>query len=197
MASVVGITLIKKFTYRGDTNEEYSNHYYLTGAIPADSAAWHTLMDALIAQEKTVYPNTVTVVRAYGYDSDAEDATAVEVYTPTPVAGTLTLGTGDGPAPGDAAVVARWKTTRTANGKAIWLRKYFHPAIQESGTADNTSSEQYAAINAFVTKLKDGSFLDARLIRSRTHAETFLTANGNTGYITTRTLKRRGKRPGA
>lgn len=199
MADVVGLTIIKRFGYRGNLNEEWSNHYYLTGAIPADATAWNALIDALVAQEKTCYPSASSVVRAYGYDSDADNATAVYVrdMSGAPVNGTLTVGTGDKVMPGDCAVIARWKTSRLANGKNVWLRKYFHPAVQESGGTDSMSNEQSSALNSFVTKLKDGSFLDARVLRSQHHEETFLTAPGNTGYITTRTLKRRGKRPNA
>lgn len=203
MASQLGITLIKKFTYRGNTNEEYSNTYHFTGAVPSDSAAWKTFADLLIAQEKTVYTGDVSVVRAYGYatDNPADDSVWTWDYGAlgTSVAGTLLQGTGV-LTPGDDAVWCRWKTSRTnTNGKPIYLRKYFHVAVGTSGTGANRDSvlpAQTTALQAFAAKMHDGTFVDARTITARGHTDVIL-SHGASIYITTRTLKRRGKRPGS
>lgn len=198
MADVVGITLVKQFEYRGDTTEEYSNTYHLTGAIPADDAAWKTLADALIAQEKTCY-RSATVIRAYGYSSDSDTATAVWSYDylahAASVAGTLAYTAGMILCPGDSACWVRWKTSRlNSRGKPIYLRKYFHPAFNTLALPDTVYTDQESALTAFGTKLWDGSFLDARTLRSQHSAETILSSLGGP-WITTRTLKRRGKRP--
>lgn len=200
MASVVGLTVIKKFSYRGNANEEWSNDYHLDGAIPADAAAWRTLFDALVVQEKPCYLSNVSVVAGYGYDSDDPNAHAVwsvDLTTSpnTPVAGTGTFTAGTA-SPGDAAVWVRWKTSRTnTKGKPIYLRKYFHGAVnQGSGNQDLVIAGQVTALNALGAKLSDGTFLDGRKIRSRSHAETIINHGAST-YVTTRTLKRRGKRP--
>jgi len=200
VATLVGMTVIKKMSYRGNANEEWSNDYHFTGAVPADATAWRALFDALVAQEKTVYPSDVTVVAGYGYDSDDVNAHAVwsvdlTVSPNTPVAGTLNRSTGY-PSPGDAAVWVRWKTSRlNTKGKPIYLRKYFHFAVNQGvGAADLPIAVQTTALNAFGTKMRDGTFLDARTIRSRTHDETIINS-GSSPYITPRTLKRRGKRP--
>lgn len=200
MTAVVGITLIKVFTYRDDSHEEFANQYWLSGDVPANGTDWKALADALIAQEKTVYTSLAAVVRAYGYDSDDPAATAVWSYdyqgAGQAVAGTLALGT-QVLCPGDAAVWARWKTSRlNSKGRAIFLRKYFHPATHTAASNDAVGATQKTALEAFATKLHDGTFLDARTIRSRTHAETIL-SSGASGYVTTHTLKRRGKRPGS
>jgi hypothetical protein len=196
VATVVGITLIKKFTYRGDPLEEFSNDYHFTGSVPADGTAWLALIDALVAQEKLVYGSGVAVIAAYGYDSDDPTAHAVYSHTyTTPVAGTLTTSSGY-QCPGDAAVWVRWKTSRlNSKGKPIYLRKYFHDAFNQGvGNVDLPIAVQVTALNTFGTKLFDGSFIDGRTIRSRAHAETITERTACT-YITTRTLKRRGKRP--
>jgi hypothetical protein len=201
MATVVGVTLVKQMTYRGDTSEEWSNQYWFTGSVPADSTAWKALYDALIVQEKTMYLGTCKVVRAYGYDSDADDAAAVNSYdylaAVATVSGTASTGSGTYPA-GDQAAWVRWKTSRlNTKGKPIFLRKYFHgvPTEEDSpSTADTVEAGWRTSALAFGAKLRDGSFLDARTLRSRQHAET-LTAHSASSYITTRSLKRRGKRP--
>lgn len=203
MASQVGLTLIKRFNYRGDATEEFSNTYHFSGSIPADDTAWKALADALIAQEKTCYPAVVAVVRAYGYNSDADDATAVWTYDylahGATVAGTLSPGSGQYTS-GDTAVWVRWKTSRlNTKGKSIYLRKYFHQPIVAGGTppsSDAVLTAQVTALNAFGTKLRDGTFLDGRTITARAHADT-VTASSASAWVTTRTLKRRGKRPGS
>jgi len=201
MADVVGLTLVKKFTYRGNANEEFSNTYYLSGSLPADAAAWRTLFDALVTQEKTLYASTVSVIRGYGYSSDAIDAAAVwsvdlRVSPETPVAGTLSM-SGAIPPAGDQAAWVRWKTSRTnSNGKSIYLRKYFHGGAADSTGGDAIKASYITALAAFGTKMRDGSFAGARTVRSRTHAETII-SSGTSSYWTTRTLKRRGKRPGS
>jgi hypothetical protein len=197
MAAVVGLTLIKKFTYRGDASEEYSNQYWLSGSVPADAAAWLTLANSMIALEKTVYPSSVAVVQAYGYDSDAADAVAVyslDLHA-APVAGTLG-GTGGLYAPGDDAVWVRWHTSRlSSKGKRIYLRKYFHPvAINPSVSPDEVVAAHRTALSTFAGHMYDGTISGSRNIRSQGHAET-ITAHDVGLYVTTRTLKRRGKRP--
>lgn len=203
MAAVVGLTIVKAFTYRGDANEEWSNQYWLTGPIPSDSIAWRALFDSVCATEKTLYEPPCRIVRGYGYDSDVENAPAVwsvdlTVAPNAPITGTFTGHEGLADAPGDAAVWVRWKTSRlNVKGKPIYLRKYFH-AVKLDGlnNGDTVNNNQQAAYLAFGSTMMNGTLLGGRSIRSQTHAEA-LQSTGVAPFITTRTLKRRGKRPGS
>jgi hypothetical protein len=192
------ITLIKRFPYRG-VEEEYSNTYALTGSDPADAAAWVALMNALITAEKTHQSSVVDYVRAYGYDSDSETASAVWsrdlVAASETVMGTLS-GSGMTQMPGDVAYWVRWKTSRlTSKGKPIYLRKYFHFAFADPADPDKIGPAQKTAALAFAAKMWDGTFLDGRTVRAPGQSsETIVGANAST-YLTTRTLKRRGRRP--
>jgi hypothetical protein len=114
----------------------------------------------------------------------------------TPVAGTLSIGTGQ-QAPGDAAVWVRWKTTRlNSEGKAIYLRKYYHPAFFQPATVDLVMAAWTTAATAFGTKLRDDSLLGSRHLVAAGHSgDPAPTSSGSSTYVTTRTLKRRGKRP--
>lgn len=195
-----GVTLVKRFTYRGDASEEWSNSYFFKGGTtPADDDAWGTLVDALVTQEKTVYTSGVQVVRAYGYDSDADNAHAVFVrdYTVSPlsvVPGTLTASASNPLYPGDVAAWVRWGTERFARGKRVYLRKYFHGIqIASSLNQDSISAAQVTALTALGAKLRDGSFLGGRTLTARGHSDT-LVNHGVSPYATTRTLKRRPKR---
>lgn len=196
------LTVVKKFPYRGDSNEEYSNTYMLTGATPADSTAWRALFDALVVEEKKLYPAAVTVVAGYGYDEVPVTGTSavwsvdMTVSPNSPVAGTFAGGGQQ--MPGDAAVYIRWGLDRlNTKGKRIYLRKYIHPAMQSTtvGQTDQPIAAWVTAAAAFGAKLDDGSFTASRRITDKLGTATVGHAVGT--YITTRTLKRRGKRPGA
>lgn len=199
-----GLTVIKRMTYRGDPNEEFSNTYWLSGSTPADATAWRALFDALVTQEKTLYNAAVQVIRGYGYDDDSGDGNAVwsvdlTVSPETVVPGTLST-TGAVVLPGDNAVWVRWKTGRlTVKGKPIYLRKYFHAVARATSptVVDEYLAAQRTAMLAFGTKLMDGTFLSARHVVAAGHSSDTIVSRDASVYPTTRTLKRRGKRPGA
>ena len=200
VATGTGITLIKTLDYRAAV-EEWSNHYHLTGTPPSSPSAWRTLFDALVAAEKTLYNGGVTVIGGYGYDDDATTAHAVwsvdlRVTPDTPVGGTFAT-TGH-QFPGDAAAWCRWKLNRNnSKGKPIYLRKYFHGALGlVSPTGDQTDTilaAQVTAYAAFATLLDTGAGVGGTHIRDTGGAS--IVSNGCSSFITTRTLKRRGKRP--
>lgn len=201
MSAVCGITSLKEFTYRG-LPEAWSNTYWFEGAIPSDNTAWKSLYDALVLQEKTFLPPAVTLIGAYGYDDNSDDRNAVyhidmKVSPNAVVAGTYSGGGAAG-ASGDAAMWIRWGTSRNnTNGRKIYLRKYYHGVYNSGGAGfDALLGTQKTALSAFGAKMMDGSFIDGRTLRSRLHDET-LVGHAESTYITTRTLKRRGKRPGA
>lgn len=194
----VSVTLVKKMTYRGDPNEEWSNKYFLTGGVPASDADWLALVNALKTAEKAVYSSDSTIVRAYGYDSDALNADAVYVRdmvaASETVAGTAS-GTGGVIPQRESAAWVRWKTSRRARGKAIYLRKYFHCVFASSTATDQPSANAITILTAFGAKMRDGTFLDGRTVRARGQTgETFL-GHSCSAYMTTRELKRRGRRP--
>lgn len=194
----VSVILVKKFSYRGDTEEEWSNRYYLTGGVPSSDADWLALVNALKTQEKTCYSSDSTVIRAYGYSSD--DLNADSVYVRDMVAasettpGTMSQ-TGNSGTQAETAAWVRWKTSRMARGKYIYLRKYFHSVRANTSSPDQPAAIATTNLGAFGLKMRDGTFLDGRTVRARGQTgETFLGHNTST-YLTTRELKRRGRRP--
>lgn len=207
MAAATGLTIVKRLSYRGDATEEYSNTYWFTGTAPTTTAAWKTFADEVIALEKSVYPSTVSVIRAYGYNDDTghkpddtgavAPAVAVIDYTVAPLA--VVPGecptTGGVVQGGDSAVWARWKTSRVTSpgGKAIYLRKYFHPAIAATGTPDVVLAAQKSNLVFLAGKLSDGTLATGRKLTTAGVTDV-ITATGASTYTTVRTLKRRGKR---
>lgn len=193
------LTLIKRMSWRGN-NEDWSNTYMFSGSTPADSTAWRALFDALVTQEKTLYTAAVSVVHGYGYDGppgpgdSAVWSVDLTVTPNTPVAGTGSFaGT---KMPGDNAAWVRWGLDRmNSKGKRVYLRKYFHGVYADNSLTDNVAPQQVTALTAFGGKLRDGSFTAGRVITDR--LGTAVVGAAVSPYVTTRTLKRRGKRPGS
>ena len=189
------ITIIKDFPYRG-TTEEFSNTYHFSGTTPADAAAWKTLADAIILAEKPTVPSYVRFVRAYGYEAGNNVSVAQIDYKTlplTPVLGTFTVGTSIG-VPGDVAATIRWATPNfTERGKRIYLRKYMHGVREAGGNFDLLDTDEKAAMQTFAAKMIDGTLPGSFKYCGPQGA--VASAPLVAQYLTTRTLKRRGKRP--
>lgn len=198
MAAATGLTIVKEMTYRDNTNEQWSNRYWLTGVPPASSAAWRTLFDQLVAAERTCYTQNSKVVGGYGYDDNTPGAHAVwgvdlEALGQTQP-GSLLIVPGMNMA-GDQAGMIEWRTERkSTRGKWIYLRKYFHGGNNHATIADNIDDGTNSAYQTFATALFTGTGATGRKVRSQKQDEV-LTFAFASPYVTTRTLKRRGKRP--
>jgi len=198
MASATGLTVVKKFTYRGDATEEWGNTYWLTDAPPATSAEWRILFDNFVADERTVYSAGSKVVRGLGYNDDTPKAHAVWTVDlealGQEVPGSLTSASTVHFA-GDQAGVVEWRTERkNTRGKWIYLRKYFHGGFVSPVDQDRLAGETAAAYAAWGQMLFDGSGSAGRQIRSQKQVEP-LASHQHIEFVTTRTLNRRGKRP--
>jgi len=182
------ITIIKSFYYRGH-DEEYSNKYHFTGTTPANATAWLALADAIIAAEKLTLDAQTSWTRAYGYEAGNENSVWQYAW-PTPVTGTASL-TGTR-SPGDVAATMRWWTGQTnSNGKKIYCRKYFH-AVAHQTLPDLLDAAQKTKFETFGAKLIDGTLPGSFKYCGPQGAT--LQAPVCNQYLTTRTLKRRGKR---
>lgn len=199
MPTATGLILIKAFNYRDDEDEEWSSKYWFTGLIPASDAEWKALADVIIGQEKTCYLPSTRVVRAYGYNNSDEHSPTVWVYDydglGQAVPGTLVMTAGNYEMSGDQAGMISWRTARrNARGKWIYLRKFMHAGGVTFNDTDTLDGGTLAAYGAYALKLMDGTLPNGRIIRSPKQDET-ITVGEASPWVTTRTLKRRGKRP--
>lgn len=195
------ITIVKDFTYKNVPGEEWSNTYMLTGTTPADSTAWRALFDAIVVEEKKNYITSVRVTRAYGYDrvpATGDHAIWSVDLRPssTTVAGTFALGANTAPA-GDQAGWVRWSLDRfNSKGKRIYLRKYFHGCCTDGSiTNDSLPTALKTAYQNYGNFMMGGTLLGSRKICDKL-GNVPIAAVGS-AYVTTRTLKRRSKRPPA
>jgi len=197
MASATGLVVTKKFTYR-DQDEYWSNKYWFQGAPPGPSTEWRTLFDALVLHEKNCYTAATTVTGGYGYNDNSDSAHAVwsvdlELLAQT-VPGALTVPAANVMA-GDQAGMFEFQTQRkNSRGKWIYLRKYMHDGGIDPLDRDRIDGNTQAAYDGFIAALKDGTWSSGRIIRSQKQDETF-NWGARSEWVTTRTLKRRGKRP--
>lgn len=198
MASATGFVVVKQFEYRDDPAEQWTNKYWLSGPPPGPSSEWRILFDQLVNIEKNVYTSRTKVVGGYGYNDNSDTAVATWGVDLTAlgqeVSGTLPRLPGNDFA-GDQAGIINWKTERkSTRGKWIYLRKYFHDGQVSPTDSDALSTETIAAYDTFAGHLELGDWAGARTLQSQRGPEV-ITFSGSTGWVTTRTLKRRGKRP--
>lgn len=197
-APVCVLTIVKDFTYRGQAGEEWSNTYNLSGTTPANSTAWRAVFDNWVNMEKQLYSSAVRVIKGYGYSRIPQTGDAA-VWTvdlrpsATTVAGTM-ASTGGAAMAGDQAGWIRWSLNRfSTTGKRVYLRKYYHGAYVNSSSPDQMSAAWKTLAQTIGDNLFSTGMLDSRQLVDK---------DGNVpiaahpaDYVTTRTLKRRGKRP--
>lgn len=185
-------TSIKEFTYRGKA-ERWANEYTFAGTAPPDKAGWDALADAVWAAEKGVFGSSVKRAQYYGYTGLEPPAVAGRAYdvVTAPQTGTMVTPSGGIRPSGDVAVVVRFRVGQNVKGRPRYIFKYYHGTPMPDG--DSLSSTQIAAIVTALTPLRDGTLPQAYKLCAPDN--TLAGVPEVKPYFTTRTLKRRGKRP--
>jgi len=201
VAAITGVTLVKRFSYRGDALEEFSSKYHFAGPPPGDDASWSVLVTDLKNIEAAIYTSDVTYVQAYGYNSDVYSDPHVYVKDWTvpgpPPTGSATL-TGGNPVAGDQAAVVEWKMNRLSKkGKPIFLRKYHHHGRVTASSPDQVEAGYKAVLDTYATAVAafHGGMRTGPRYKLDPIPADAVVSHEVFPWITTRTLKRRGKRP--
>lgn len=196
-----GFTAIFKFTYRGAV-EEWSQQYHLDSDFADEADFLQTIYEfaqgsdtpSFTGSARNCLPNTTDIIRFYGYH-DTDDPAAYAVDYESDAFHCRLVMTGLTQMPGDTAVWTRWDTERlNSRGRKIYLRKYWHAAVcDETAGIDVVAASQKSALEAFATYATgtgwNGHFLAG--------PDGNVPGGGSVAsqYFTTRTLRRRGRRP--
>lgn len=198
------LVLVLSFSYRG-APEEYSIKFHFNGAQPASEAGWKTLTDEVWTALKPGFTPSTTLVRAYGYEDHAgwnvgdpllsvSTVDYVNEYGGA-VPGTKATEASTPKSAGDQAIFARFPTPkRSTKGKPVYLYTYLHDIYVSPTTAENITAAHRTALLAAFAKLSDGTLTN---FGKRTTPDGIAVSGSPMmpGYMTTRTLRRRGKRP--
>jgi hypothetical protein len=187
------VRLVQSTEYRNNP-EEWSNTYSFKGPAPATPAEWLALSDAFILLLKQCFSSRTTFVRAYGYTPNAIGANFVHDYQSPgpPPAGVFVPGTGLA-MPGDVAATGRLSSEKfNPSGKRVYGRNYWHDVYADPTDADRLEPAQQQQMTTFLTQYTGG------LIYPGTDSCLPDLTDTHTPHVdqwlTTRTLKRRGKR---
>lgn len=195
MPDTPSITLVKSMDYRGH-DEEWSNTYHFEGDTPANEGEWRTLGLAIYSTEKVILRSDVKLVQLYGYEAGNETSVAqidLRVGADANIPGTLNT-SGVYPTSGDQAVTMRARIGVSSTGKKVYIRKYYHGSAKNStGTGDPVAPSAVTAMNAHLTALLAGG-LPGGAVWCGPQGQEAIDPLVHP-WVTTRTLKRRGKRP--
>jgi hypothetical protein len=189
------IVSVKTFTYR-DSPEEWSNKYHFQGDPPSDPAGWRALCDDFAALEAATLTTQVHIIRFLCYENDSDPTVYsydLSAFGGT-VAGTWAIGAGSqGYTQGDDAYLIRWNTGRlSSKGKPVYLFKYYHGGAQSDTDRDKVPTGLLAVMATFANTVRSSSGDWPGLADKNGDEPVGYLAET---YLTTRTLKRRGRRP--
>lgn len=141
------VSITKRITWRG-TTEQFSNvyHYDTSSPITTDSG-WQSLVDQIVAIEKTIHYNVVTFVTSRVWGPTNAGPAASETRLIYDLSGT---GSGSGGRIyAESAVVCQFFLGRASGtGRKRFLRKYYHSQFLPTSAAGSDPTLGIASIAA-------------------------------------------------
>jgi len=185
--------------------EEFANDYIWAEGAPDndDTQFWTQLSTQLVQIEQQIFDASVQYTSMYGWNNTDPHEPHVFFRTfPTDAnwQGKFVPGVGDIAGAGDQAAYIRWLGSKKSKaGKPTYFRKYPHRPWTSSTDRDKLSPDYLAALTAYASSsiwtLK-GTFINQFDQNKYNAGDNYATGPGTVSpWVTTRSLKRRGKRP--
>lgn len=133
----IGISIVKRCVFR-DSVQEFANtyHYGSVDANPSEATA-ETLIDELVANEKTFHSSAITFVRASCWSSGGSASSNVMIKQKilSGVGATVALSGGDP----ERAFLIMWPAGTDGLGRPVFLKKWYHAVGTFGGVAPSTA----------------------------------------------------------
>src|SRR5688572_12555705 len=122
--AIWGVSIEKTTSFRG-VAQVFANVYHFNdaGGSPSD-ADLTTLLDNLVAHEKTFHAGTVTFVRGRVWSAGGSEASN-QMRVDKSLSGVGAL-TDDANMDRERAVLVRWRAGSDSRGRPVYLRKWWH-----------------------------------------------------------------------
>lgn len=147
MADTPSLKVTVQFTRDGELRR-WSNRYHFSGGVPADSAHWTTLADAVTTALQIPLPPSNEIVEATGYLAGSDLPVFSKAYS---AAGGLVLSGAAYEGPGDSAYLMKWSTdVRSSKNHPVFLFNYMHGVVLDgAGAAGQIWTDQRSRVNDF------------------------------------------------
>lgn len=119
----IGLSITKSVAFRNST-QEFSNVYYYEMATLPDEAAANTIIDNMVAYEKTFHSTTITFVRGRIWSQTGSPGTN-NMITQKNLSGTGAR-TVAGNLDKERAFLFRLRAGSDSRGNPVYLRKWYH-----------------------------------------------------------------------
>lgn len=151
----IGITITKSTSFRLKEQEFHNTYYFqLATAVTAPS---ETLVDELVATERSLHSASVTFKRAQVWSAGGTKAENQMMFQ-KPLTGTGDQGANPS-MDRERAVLVQWKAGFSSTGKQVYLRKWYHScgdaagqSLAVTGYLGNTAAITDVTRNAIAAK---------------------------------------------
>lgn len=195
---VFRVIIVKSAEWR-NTQEEFSNGYYFNGTKPSNRSEAEAFFMALWNVEKEFSNQLITLAQGYYYEDPTVDKPHVTIgrdYRGENIqygSGGIASSSGGQQTSLEQCGLMKARCGYMKNGRVRYVNKYYHGVSAKQSDADAANWVASATLATKLAKFTDGTLPGgAKLCRpDGLVCETPQVSP----WITTRTLKRRGKRP--
>lgn len=174
-----GVSIEKTISFRGAAQVFANVYHYDSGVGAPSDANLETLLDNMVAQEKTMHSSAVSFVRGRVWSSGGSpSANQMRVDKNLSGAGTLSTLSGRDP---ERATLIRWRAGSDSRGRPVYLRKWYHDHSGNFGGTSCLTSSQLGQTTEVSQACRDAQETAADFFRTITAGSIVFTMEAETG----------------